>query len=113
MHKSYPPPSVHEKGTQAAQFPRSFSQSTGGMPGYGTSAIVAMDRSATISSGSSPSVGSLVPQRNPSGSERSLESVLHSSKQKVTAIERLLKGANLSERNSSLKRSTSLDLGTQ
>lgn len=113
MHKSYPSPSVRERGTQAAQFPRSFSQSTGGMPGYGTSAIVAMDRSATISSGSSLSTGSLVPQRKPSGSERSLESVLHSSKQKVTAIERLLKGANLSERNSSLKRSTSLDLGTQ
>lgn len=41
-------------------------------------------------------------------SERSLESVLNSSKQKVSAIESLLKGVNI--RNSSAH-STSLDLG--
>lgn len=45
-------------------------------------------------------------------SERSLESVLNSSKQKVSAIESLLKGVNISGklRNSSAH-STSLDLG--
>uniref|UniRef100_A0A804RGB5 TOG domain-containing protein n=1 Tax=Zea mays TaxID=4577 RepID=A0A804RGB5_MAIZE len=44
-------------------------------------------------------------------SERSLESVLSSSKEKVSAIESLLKGVSMSGQNFSAARSTSLDLG--
>lgn len=79
------------------------------LPGYGTSAIVAMDKSATLPPGASISSGLLLSQSKPAatGSERSLESVLHASKQKVSAIESLLKGLDTSEKT----RSSSLDLG--
>ncbi|KAG6483908.1 hypothetical protein ZIOFF_060694 [Zingiber officinale] len=107
MHKRYSSPSLRERG---AQFSRAPSQSTSiCMPGYGTSAIVAMDKSSVISSGTS-----LVPKSKSLGknSERSLESVLHASKQKVLAIESLLKGIGMSDKqNFATARSTSLDLG--
>ena len=86
------------------------------LPGYGTSAIVAMDRSSTLSSGTSISSGVLLSQAKSlgKGTERSLESVLHASKQKVTAIESMLRGLDLSDKhNSSSLRSSSLDLGTK
>lgn len=80
------------------------------IPGYGTSAIVAMDRSTNLSSGTSLTSGLLLSQAKSmgKGAERSLESVLHSSKQKVTAIESMLRGLDISEKT----RSSSLDLGT-
>lgn len=79
------------------------------IPGYGTSAIVAMDRSASIASGTSLTSGLLLSQAKSmgKGGERSLESVLHSSKQKVTAIESMLRGLDISGKS----RSSSLDLG--
>lgn len=76
-------------------------------PGYGTSAIVAMDRSTSTtlpSSVTSLSSGLLSSQNK--GTERSLESMLHSSKEKVTAIETMLKGLDFDRAKSS-----SLDLG--
>lgn len=80
------------------------------LPGYGTSAIVAMDRNASLSSATSISSGLFSSQAKSvgRGSERSLESVLHASKQKVTAIESMLRGLDVSEK----VRSSSLDLGT-
>lgn len=83
-------------------------------PGYGTSAIVAMDRSSTLSSGTSLSSGLLLSQAKSlnKGTERSLESVLHASKQKVSAIESMLRGLEISDKqNPSTLRSSSLDLG--
>ncbi|MCE0482353.1 hypothetical protein HAX54_041040 [Datura stramonium] len=55
--------------------------------------------------------GLLLSQTKPlgTGTERSLESVLHSSKQKVSAIESLLKGLDMSEKS----RSSSLDLAQE
>lgn len=78
------------------------------VPGYGTSAIVAMDRSGIIPSGTSLPSGLLLSQAKTAGkvTERSLESVLNSSKQKVTAIESMLKGLDIGK-----SRSSSLDLG--
>ncbi|KAK9146310.1 hypothetical protein Sjap_006213 [Stephania japonica] len=84
------------------------------LTGYGTSAIVAMDRSASLPSGTSISSGLLLSQAKSlgKGPERSLESVLHASKQKVTAIESMLRGLDMTDKhNSSTIRSTSLDLG--
>lgn len=74
-----------------------------------------MDRSSSLSSGTSLSSGLHLSQVKSlgKGAERSLESVLHSSKQKVTAIESMLRGLDLSDKhNSSTLRSSSLDLGT-
>lgn len=73
-----------------------------------------MDRSSNLQSGTSLSVGLLSQTKSLSkGTERSLESVLHASKQKVSAIESMLRGLDLSEKhNSSTLRSSSLDLGT-
>jgi CLIP-associating protein 1/2 len=62
------------------------------------------------------SSGVLLSQAKPlgKGTERSLESVLHASKQKVSAIESMLRGLDLSNKhNSSALRSSSLDLGTK
>ncbi|KAG1354806.1 CLIP-associated protein [Cocos nucifera] len=113
MHKRYASPSLRERGTQISCAPSHAS--TPSVPGYGTSAIVAMDRSASITSGTSLSSGSLLlSQSKPlgKGSDRSLESMLHASKQKVSAIESLLRGVNIPEKhNSSISHSTSLDLG--
>ena len=67
-----------------------------------------MDRSSSLSSGTSLSSGLLLSQAKSmgKGTERSLESVLHSSKQKVSAIESMLRGLD-----SGRVRSSSLDLG--
>jgi CLIP-associating protein 1/2 len=111
VHKRYASPSLRDKVAPS----RASSHSSGTrIPGYGTSAIVAMDKSAAISSDSSFSSNNLrLPQSKTigRGSERT-ESVLNSSKEKVSAIESLLKGVSVSDRqNFSAARSTSLDLG--
>ncbi|XP_062226123.1 CLIP-associated protein-like [Phragmites australis] len=113
VHKRYASPSLRDR---VAQPSRASSHASGThIPGYGTSAIVAMDKSAAISSDSSFSSNSLrLSQSKTIGrsSERSLESVLNSSKEKVSAIESLLKGVSISDRqNFAAARSTSLDLG--
>lgn len=113
--KRYASPSFREKG---GQLPRTRAQThTTNLSGYGTSAIVAMDRSATIAQRTALSSGSLFfaqPKLSEKGTERSLESVLHASKQKVTAIESMLRAVNISEKlNSAVTRSSSLDLGIQ
>ncbi|KAL5990267.1 hypothetical protein ACLOJK_011164 [Asimina triloba] len=113
MHRRYASPSLRERGVQ---IPRTQSQiPASSLSGYGTSAIVAMDRTASITSGTSlSSAGLLLSQVKPTAKvgERSLESMLHASKQKVTAIESMLRGVASSEKlNSSAARSTSLDLG--
>ncbi|KAF6144341.1 hypothetical protein GIB67_024568 [Kingdonia uniflora] len=112
VHKRYASPSLRERGVQSQRTPsQTHTQS---LPGYGTSAIVAMDRSSSLQSGTSLSSGLLLSQAKSlaKGTERSLESVLHASKQKVTAIESMLRGLEMSDKhNSSTLRSTSLDLG--
>ncbi|KAI3892714.1 hypothetical protein MKX03_020765 [Papaver bracteatum] len=110
VHRRYASPSLRERGVPALRTPSQAPASTG----YGTSAIVAMDRSASVNSGTSVSSGLLLSQAKSlgKGTERSLESVLHASKQKVTAIESMLRGLEMSDKhNSSNMRSTSLDLG--
>lgn len=75
-----------------------------------------MDRSSNLSSGVSLSSGLLLSQSKDLniGSERSLESVLQSSKQKVSAIESMLRGLHVSDRqNPAALRSSSLDLGIE
>ncbi|CAN7025925.1 unnamed protein product [Brassica oleracea var. botrytis] len=111
IHRRHASPSVRERHSQP-----SFSQTSApsNLPGYGTSAIVAMDRSSNLSSGVSLSSGLLLPQSKDlnKGSERSLESVLQSSKQKVSAIESMLRGLHVSDRQDpAALRSSSLDLG--
>ncbi|XP_015892457.2 CLIP-associated protein isoform X1 [Ziziphus jujuba] len=113
IHRRHASPSVRDRGSLAA-----FTQPSApsNLPGYGTSAIVAMDRSSSLSSGTSLSSGLHLSQTKSlgKGTERSLESVLHSSKQKVTAIESMLRGLDLSDKhNSSTLRSSSLDLGVE
>ena len=112
VHKRYASPSLRDRVAQPSRAPSHASGTH--VPGYGTSAIVAMDKSAAISSDSSFSSNSLrLSQSKTIGrsSERSLESVLNSSKEKVSAIESLLKGVSISGQNFSSARSTSLDLG--
>ncbi|GFY99513.1 CLIP-associated protein [Actinidia rufa] len=112
MHRRHASPAVRERGshislTSQASIPSNLS-------GYGTSAIVAMDRSSSLPSGTSVSSGLSLSQAKPvgQGTERSLESVLRASKQKVTAIESMLRGLNAFEKhNSSTLRSSNLDLG--
>ncbi|XP_039116777.1 CLIP-associated protein-like isoform X3 [Dioscorea cayenensis subsp. rotundata] len=112
VHKRYASPSLRERGVQvpcaqAYAVPPS-------VPGYGTSAIVAMDKSTSTHSGSTVSFSSvLLAQTKPfsNSSERNLESVLDASKQKVSAIENLLRGVNLAGRqNSSVAHSSGLNL---
>nr|XP_016461590.1 PREDICTED: CLIP-associated protein-like [Nicotiana tabacum] len=105
-HRRHASPSVRERSSHFSLAPQT---SASQIPGYGTSAIVAMDRTSSLPSGTSLSSGLLLSQTKPvgTGTERSLESVLHASKQKVSAIESLLKGLDISERS----RSSSLDLG--
>lgn len=116
MHRRHASPSLRERGAQLPSYTNQ-SSATSNPPGYGTSAIVAMNRSASLTSGNaSLSSGLLLSQAKSlnKGTERSLESVLHASKQKVTAIESMLRGLDLSEKhNGSALRSTSLDLGIQ
>ncbi|XP_057480107.1 CLIP-associated protein-like [Actinidia eriantha] len=112
MHRRHASPSLRERSSQMSFTPQAPAPSN--IPGYGTSAIVAMDRSSSLSSGTSLSSGLLLSQAKPvgKGTERSLESVLHASKQKVTAIESMLRGLDASEKhNPSTLRSSSLDLG--
>ncbi|KAK6143980.1 hypothetical protein DH2020_020800 [Rehmannia glutinosa] len=106
MHRRHASPSIRERSSTL-----SFTSQTSGpsnIPGYGTSAIVAMDRTASLPGGTSVTSGLLSQAKSVGkGTERSLESVLHSSKQKVTAIESMLRGLDISGKN----RSSSLDLG--
>ena len=111
LHRRHASPSIRDRSAQT-----SFTQASAAshVPGYGTSAIVAMDRTSSLSSGTSLSSGLLLSQAKSlgKGTERSLESVLHASKQKVTAIESMLRGLELSDKqNPSALRSSSLDLG--
>ncbi|XP_010467930.1 PREDICTED: CLIP-associated protein [Camelina sativa] len=111
IHRRHASPSVRERHSQPS-FPQTSAPSN--LPGYGTSAIVAMDRSSNLSTGGSLSSGLLLSQSKDvsKGSERSLESVLQSSKQKVSAIESMLRGLHVSDRqNPAALRSSSLDLG--
>ncbi|XP_042048444.1 CLIP-associated protein-like isoform X1 [Salvia splendens] len=107
MHRRHASPSIRERSSNMSFSTHASTPSN--IPGYGTSAIVAMDRSGSLSSGTSLTSGLLISQAKSmgKGAERSLESVLHSSKQKVTAIESMLRGLDISERG----RSSSLDLG--
>lgn len=111
IHRRHASPSIRDRGAPTSFTSQSSAPSN--LSGYGTSAIVAMDRSSSLQSGTSLSSG-LLSQAKPlgKGTERSLESVLHASKQKVSAIESMLRGLDLSEKhNSSTLRSSSLDLG--
>ncbi|KAM2009380.1 hypothetical protein FF1_003928 [Malus domestica] len=109
IHRRHASPSVRDRGVSHTPQPSAASN----LPGYGTSAIVAMDRSSSLSSGNSISSGLLLSQAKSlgKGTERSLESVLHASKQKVSAIESMLRGLDLSEKHNSTLQSSSLDLG--
>ncbi|XP_061341424.1 CLIP-associated protein [Gastrolobium bilobum] len=111
IHRRHASPSVRDRG--ALMSLPSQASAPSNLPGYGTSAIVAMDRSSSLSSGTSISSGVLLSQAKSlgKGTERSLESVLHASKQKVTAIESMLRGLDLSDKHNSSLRSSSLDLG--
>ncbi|KAJ8899239.1 hypothetical protein K2173_012773 [Erythroxylum novogranatense] len=112
LHRRHASPSPRDSCSQVlfasqASVPSNF-------PGYGTSALVAMDRTSSLFSGHSLSSGLLLSQAKSlgKGRERSLESVLHSSKQKVTAIESMLRGFEVSDKqNPSSLQSSSLDLG--
>ncbi|KAL2556890.1 CLIP-associated protein [Forsythia ovata] len=109
MHRRHASPSLRERNSHTSFASQTSAPSN--IPGYGTSAIVAMDRSASLPSGTSLSSGLLLSQAKSVGkpTERSLESVLHASKQKVTAIESMLRGLDISEKG----RSSSLDLGVE
>ncbi|KAJ0963664.1 hypothetical protein J5N97_028786 [Dioscorea zingiberensis] len=113
VHKRYASPSLRDRGVQLSR--AQSHGATPSLPGYGTSAIIAMDKSTSTISGSSVSSGNLLLSHTKplgKGPERSLESVLNASKQKVSAIESLLRGVNLSDKqNSTVVRSSSLDLG--
>ncbi|KAL3517765.1 hypothetical protein ACH5RR_020354 [Cinchona calisaya] len=106
IHKRHASPSVRERSSHMSNTSHT---SAPNLPGYGTSAIVAMDRSTSLSSGASLVSGLFLSQAKTStkGTERSLESVLNASKERVNAIESMLRGLNLSEKS----RSSSLDLG--
>ncbi|OAY34735.2 CLIP-associated protein isoform X2 [Manihot esculenta] len=111
LHRRHASPSLRDRSSQLSFASQASTHPN--LPGYGTSAIVAMDRTSSLSSGTSLSSG-LVSQVKPlgRGTERSLESVLHASKQKVTAIESMLRGLEVSDKqNPSALRSSSLDLG--
>ncbi|XP_017604079.1 CLIP-associated protein-like [Gossypium arboreum] len=107
MHRRHASPSVRDRNVKMSF--TSQTSATLNVPGYGTSAIVAMDRTSSLSSGTSLSSGLNFCQPKPAGkgAERTLESVLHASKQKVSAIESMLRGLDISEK----QRQTSLALG--
>ncbi|XP_058195992.1 CLIP-associated protein [Rhododendron vialii] len=111
MHRRHASPSVRERSSQMSFTPQTHAPSN--LAGYGTSAIVAMDRNSSLTAGTSLSSGLLFSQAKPvgKGTERSLESVLHASQQKVTAIESLLRGLHASDKYNPSLRSSSLDLG--
>ncbi|KAM0941957.1 putative armadillo-like helical, CLASP domain, TOG domain-containing protein [Dioscorea sansibarensis] len=113
VRKRYASPSLRERGVQ---IPRAQAHAVPpSVPGYGTSALVAMDKSTSTLSGSTVSSSCvLLSQTKPlsKSSERNLETVLDASKQKVSAIENLLRGVNLVGRqNSSGPHSSCLNLG--
>ncbi|KAJ1416845.1 Vacuole morphology and inheritance protein 14, Fab1-binding region [Sesbania bispinosa] len=111
-HRRHASPSIRDRSALMSLTSQTSAPSN--LTGYGTSAIVAMDRSSSLSSGTTVSSGVLLSQAKSlgKGTERSLESVLHASKQKVSAIESMLRGLDLSDRHhSSALRSSSLDLG--
>ncbi|MBA0704513.1 hypothetical protein Golax_016767 [Gossypium laxum] len=107
MHRRHASPSLRDRNVKMSF--TSQTSATLNVPGYGTSAIVAMDRTSSLSSGTSLSSGLNFSQSKPvgKGAERTLESVLHASIQKVSAIESMLRGLDISEK----QRSTSLALG--
>ncbi|KAK4407302.1 CLIP-associated protein, partial [Sesamum angolense] len=107
MHRRNASPSIRERSSNMSFAPQTSASSN--IPGYGTSAIVPMDRSASLPSGTSLASGPVLSQAKSvgKGTERGLENVLHSSKQKVTAIESMLKRLDISQKF----RSSSLDLG--
>ncbi|KAE8730604.1 CLIP-associated protein [Hibiscus syriacus] len=107
MHRRHASPSVRDRNVKMP-ITSQYSASSH-LPGYQTSAIVAMDRTSTLSSGTPLTSGLNLSQPKPlgKGTDRTLESVLHASKQKVSAIESMLRGLDISEK----KRSTSWDLG--
>lgn len=111
MHRRHASPSGRERSSQMSFTPQTLASSN--LAGYGTSAIVAMDRNSSLTAGTSLSSGLLFSQAKPvgKGTERSLESVLHASQQKVTAIESLLRGLHASDKYNPSLRSSSLDLG--
>ncbi|XP_071721566.1 CLIP-associated protein-like [Rutidosis leptorrhynchoides] len=108
MHRRHASPLLRDRNPQTAHNTQNTASSN--LSGYGTSAIVAMDRNASLPSVSAASHSSGLyssqPKSTNKSTERSLESVLHSSKQKVSAIESMLKGLD-----SGRVRSSSLDLG--
>ncbi|MFS7930334.1 putative armadillo-like helical, CLASP domain, TOG domain-containing protein [Helianthus anomalus] len=106
IHRRHASPSLRDRNPQTSVNTQNSSSSN--LAGYGTSAIVAMDRNASLPSVTSHSSGLYSSQSKPANksTERSLESMLHSSKQKVTAIESMLRGLD-----SGRVRSSSLDLG--
>lgn len=108
MHRRHASPSLRDRNSQTPHNTQNSASSN--LAGYGTSAIVAMDRNASLPSVSAPSLSSGLfssqAKSTNKSTERSLESVLHASKQKVTAIESMLRGLD-----SGRVRSSSLDLG--
>ncbi|XP_071696556.1 CLIP-associated protein-like isoform X2 [Rutidosis leptorrhynchoides] len=106
MHRRHASPSLRDRNPQTAHNTQNTVSSN--LAGYATSAIVAMDRNASLPSVASNSSGLYSSQSKSTNTstERSLESVLHASKQKVTAIESMLRGLD-----SGRVRSSSLDLG--
>uniref|UniRef100_A0A2P2MUJ3 CLIP-associated protein isoform X1 n=2 Tax=Rhizophora mucronata TaxID=61149 RepID=A0A2P2MUJ3_RHIMU len=112
LHRRHASPSLRERNARISL--ASQASTPPNFPGYGTSAIVAMDRTSSLSSGTSLSSGLLLSQAKSlgKGTEHSLEIMLNASKQKVTAIESMLKGLEVSDKqNPSTLRSSSLDLG--
>lgn len=109
-HRHHAYPSIRDR---SAQISSSRTSSPTVLPGYGTSAIVAMDRSSTLNSGTSLSSGLLLSQAKPlsKGADSSIQTVLRTSKEKVSAIESMLRGMDASIRNQSPFLSSSLDLG--
>ncbi|XP_022758590.1 CLIP-associated protein-like isoform X2 [Durio zibethinus] len=107
MHRRHASPSLYDRNIQMSFTSQTSAASN--LPGYGMSAIVAMDRTSSLLSGTSLSSGLNLSRSKAlgKGAERTLESVLHASKQKVSAIESMLRGLDISEK----QRSTSLDLG--
>ncbi|KAL5097443.1 hypothetical protein RYX36_001770 [Vicia faba] len=109
IHKRHASPSIRDRGTLS--LPNQAYDSSN-PPGYGTSVIVAMDKNSSLSSGTFVSSGVLLSQEKSLGKDTdcNLESV-HASKQKVTAIESMLRGLKISNKhNLPSLQSSSLDL---
>ncbi|KAJ9565008.1 hypothetical protein OSB04_000974 [Centaurea solstitialis] len=108
MHRRHASPLLRDRSQQMSL--NTHLSAPSNPPGYGTSAIVAMDRNASLSSATSLSSGLFSSQSKSvdMGMERSLESMLHSSKEKVSAIESMLKGFEFDR-----VKSSSLDLGVE